>query len=481
MKNITELTLAELSEKFQSGELTSREITEAFIKNIEEKDKEINAFVTTTFDLAREMADASDSRYQNKSLKSPLDGMPIALKDNICTNGILTTASSNILKNFVPPYDAVVWERLKNAGMVLLGKTNLDEFTMGGSTETSAFGYVRNPHDHSRVAGGSSGGSAAVIAAEMAPASIGTDTGGSIRQPASFCGITGIKVSYGRVPRTGCMAFASSLDSVGCFGTTAKDCAMILQVIAGHDDSDSTTPEIEVPDYSSKIQKNISGMKIGIPKEYFASDGIEPEVLQTLNSTKEILKDLGVELIDISLPHTKYAVPIYYIVAPAEASANLARFDGIRFCNTPQDANNLQEIYEETRTQGFGDEVKRRIIIGTYVLSAGYSDAFYHKAQKVRTLVKNDFTQAFEQVDAILAPADPDVAFKAGDGYSDPLKMYLEDIFVAPASISGICGLSVPMGKNKENMPIGAQLLGPAFKEERILQIAHQIQKSINS
>ncbi len=477
--NITSLTLSELSQKFQNGELTSREITEAFIKNIEEKDGEINAFVTTTFDLAREMADASDSRYKNNTLASPLDGMPIAIKDNICTKGIKTTASSNILKNFVPPYDAIVWERLKNAGMVLLGKTNLDEFTMGGSTETSAYGYVRNPHDHSRVAGGSSGGSAAAIAAKFTPAALGTDTGGSIRQPASFCGITGIKVSYGRVPRTGCMAFASSLDSVGCFGATAEDCAMLLQVMAGHDDSDSTTPDIEIPDYKTKIQKNISGMKIGIPKEYFQADGIAPEVLQTLNSTKEILKDLGVELVEISLPHTKYAVPIYYIIAPAEASANLARFDGIRFCNAPTDGKNLEEIYEKTRTNGFGNEVKRRIIIGTYVLSAGYSDAFYHKAQKVRTLVKKDFEEAFKNVDAILTPADPDVAFKAGGGYSDPLKMYLEDIFVAPASISGICGLSIPIGKNKENLPIGAQLLGPAFKEERILQIAHQIQEKI--
>lgn len=476
--DITTLSLAQLSEKFQNKELSSREITEAFIKNIEENDGEINAFVTTTFDLAREMANASDSRRESGELLSPLDGMPFSLKDIVCTKGIKTTASSNMLKDFVPPYDAEVWTRLKNAGVVLLGKTNTDEFTMGGSTETSAFGYTRNPHDHSRVAGGSSGGSAAAVAANFCAGSIGTDTGGSIRQPASFCGVTGIKVSYGRVPRTGCISFASSLDSIGTFGKTAEDCAMILEVIAGNSEKDSTTPKIEVPTYSTEVNHRLSGMKIGIPKEYFEADGLDPEVASIMDSTKEILKGMGVELIDISLPHTKYAVPIYYIVAPCEASANLARFDGIRF-GPKTDAKNLEDIYLKARSDGFGDEVKRRILIGTYALSAGYYDAFYRKAQKVRTLVKQDFEQAFEEVDAILTPADPHVAFKAGEGYSDPLKMYLCDIFAAPASLSGICGISTPIGKNKENMPIGAQFLGPAFKEERILQIAHQIEESI--
>ncbi|MDH3324291.1 MAG: aspartyl/glutamyl-tRNA amidotransferase subunit A, partial [Candidatus Peregrinibacteria bacterium] len=364
------------------------------------------------------------------------------------------------------------------AGVVLLGKTNTDEFTMGGSTETSAFGYTKNPHDHSRVAGGSSGGSAAAVAADFCPAAIGTDTGGSIRQPASFCGVTGIKVSYGRVPRWGCLSFASSLDSVGTLGKTAEDCAMMLQVIAGHDDRDSTTPDIAVPNYLTEIKRSISGMRIGIPKEYFEAPGIDHEVIDSINSTKEILKELGCELVDISLPHTKYAVPVYYIVAPSEASANLARFDGIRFCDA-KEGKDLEEIYTETRSAGFGDEVKRRIIIGTYALSAGYYDAFYRKAQKVRTLIKKDFEDSFQEVDAILAPSDPSVAFKAGDGYSDPLKMYLEDIFVAPASVSGICGMSVPVGKNKDGMPIGAQLLCPAFKEERVLRIAHQIQEYI--
>ncbi|MCK5460429.1 Asp-tRNA(Asn)/Glu-tRNA(Gln) amidotransferase subunit GatA [Candidatus Gracilibacteria bacterium] len=476
--NITELSLTELSQKFKEGKLTSREITEAFIKNIEAQNDKLNAMVTTTFDLAREMADAADSRCENDKLLSPLDGMPFTLKDNICTKGIRTTASSRMLEDFVPPYDAEVWQKLKAAGVVLLGKTNLDEFTMGGSTETSAWGYTRNPHDLSRVAGGSSGGSAAAIAANFCAGTIGTDTGGSIRQPAAFCGITGIKVSYGRVSRYGCMSFASSLDSVGILAKTAEDCAIILQVIAGHDEKDSTTPDKEVPNYSANLPKSLNGMRIGIPKEYFKEEGMDSDVLSVMNSTKEILKKMGVELVDISLPHTKYAVPIYYIVAPCEASANLARFDGIRF-GPKIDGKTLDEIYTKARSYGFGDEVKRRILIGTYALSAGYYNAFYRKAQKVRTLVKQDFENAFEEVDAILTPADPSVAFKAGDGYSNPLKMYLEDIFVAPASISGICGISTPIGKNKENLPIGAQILCPAFKETLALQIANQIEKEI--
>ncbi len=478
--DITKLPLSKLAELFRNREYSSREITDAFIKNIEEKDSEINSFVTTTFDLAREMADAADARLKNDDLLSPLDGMPITLKDIVQTKGIKTTACSNILKNYVPPMDAVVWERLKASGAVLLGKTNTDEFTMGGSTETSNIGYARNPHDTSRVAGGSSGGAAASVAADFCPAAIGTDTGGSIRQPASFCGITGIKVSYGRVPRAGCMSFASSLDSVGTFGKSAEDCAMMLQVIAGHDKRDLTTPEIDVPDYVNEIKKSISGLRIGIPKEYFQAEGMDADVINAMDSAKAIFEDLGCTLVDISLPHTKHAVPVYYIVAPSEASANLARFDGIRFCDVPEGAKDLQEIYTKTRSAGFGDEVKRRIMIGTYALSAGYYDAFYRKAQKVRTLIKQDFEKAYEEVDVILTPSDPSVAFKAGGGYSDPLKMYLEDIFVAPASVSGICGISVPVGFNKDKMPIGAQIIGPAFGEEIILRAAHQFQQAIS-
>jgi len=478
MKNITSLTLTQLSNALTDGSLTSREITEAFIKNIEAKDGEINAFVTTTFDLAREMSDASDSRRKLGKPLSPLDGIPMNLKDVVSTKEVRTTASSKILENYTSPFDATVWQKLKDAGVVLLGKTNTDEFTMGGSTENSAFGVTKNPHDLTKVSGGSSGGPAASIAADFSAGTIGTDTGGSIRQPGHFCGITGLKVSYGRVSRWGTLPMASSLDTIGPMAKTAEDCALILQVIAGVDEKDSTTCPIEVPDYLSHLKKDISGLKIGIPKEYII-DGIDPEVLNTFNATKVILEDLGAEIIDISLPHTKYAVPTYYIVAPSEISANMSRYDGIRFCSVPEESNDLESIYENTRTQGLGDEVKRRILIGTYALSAGYYDAFYRKAQKVRTLIKQDFENAFEEVDAIITPVAPSPAFEIGKNTSDPLQMYLEDIFTIPASLAGICGISTPVGKSKDGLPIGTQLLGPAFKEERILNIAHQMQKSM--
>lgn len=475
--NITELTLTELSQKFQDGELTSREITEAFIKNIETRDEEINAFVTTTFDLAREMANAADSRRENGKLLSPLDGMPMDLKDVISTQEVRTTACSKILENYKSPFDATVWQKLKDAGVVLLGKSNTDEFTMGASSESSAFGVTKNPHDTSRVAGGSSGGPAACIGANFSAGSIGTDTGGSIRQPASFCGATGLKVSYGRVSRWGTIPMASSLDSIGPLAKTAEDCAMILQIIAGQDPKDATTSPTIPVDYKEYLKKKISGMKIGVPKEYFL-DGIDDAVTQTLNSTKAILAELGAKIVDISLPHTKYAVPTYYIIAPSEISANMSRFDGIRF-GEGFPGKDLDEIYTETREQGLGDEVKRRILIGAYALSAGYYDAFYRKAQKVRTLIKADFDKAFESVDAIIAPVSPTPAFPIGQNSSDPLKMYLEDIFTIPANLAGICGVSTPIGKSKDGLPIGVQILGPAFKEERVLQIAHQMQKSI--
>ncbi len=474
--NLTTKTLAELSDLFQSGKVSSREITEAFLEEIKSKDNQINSFVTITEDLAKEMADASDSRRGNNTLLSPLDGIPISLKDVVCTKGIKTTAGSNILKNFVPPYDATVWKRLKDAGAVLIGKTNTDEFTMGSSTETSNIGVTKNPQDLTRVSGGSSGGSTASIAANFCAGTLGTDTGGSIRQPAHFCGVTGLKVSYGRVSRFGTIPMASSLDTVGPIAKTAEDCAMILSVIAGVDPKDSTTVDKEVPDYRGEIKKDISELKIGLPKEYFI-DGIDADILESIEATKEILKELGVKLVEISLPHTEYALPTYYIVAPSEISANLARFDGIRF-GEGEAGKDLDEIYNKTRNKGFGDEVKRRILIGTYCLSAGYYDAFYRKAQKVRTLIKNDFTKAFEEVDAILTPVAPSTAFKIGS-ISDPIRMYLQDIFTIPSSLAGICGISVPVGTSEENLPIGVQILGPAFKEEVILRIAHQIERNI--
>ncbi len=473
--DLTNQTLATLSTLLKEGKTTSSEITEAFIAQIEAQEKDVNAFVTTTFDEARAMAKEADERYKKNAPLSPLDGIPITLKDVVCTNGIKTTASSNILKDFLPPYDATVWTLLKEAGTVLLGKVNTDEFTMGASTETSAFGVTKNPRDLERVSGGSSGGSAAAIAANMCAGTIGTDTGGSIRQPAHFCGITGLKVSYGRVSRWGTIPMASSLDTVGPLAKTAEDCALILQTIAGHDPKDATTPEKSVPNYLEEIKKDLKGLKVGIPQEYY-SNAIDPEVIQILEEAKKQLQSMGAELKDISLPHTKYAVPTYYIIAPSEISANMARFDGIRY-GSGKKAGSLEEIYTQTREAGLGDEVKRRILIGTYALSAGYYDAFYRKAQKVRTLIKQDFDNAFaNEVDIIFTPVSPGPAFKIGENTTDPLKMYLEDILTIPASLAGICGLSVPVGQTKSDLPVGAQIFGPAFKEERVLRVGHQMQ-----
>jgi len=476
---ITTKTLAELSRLFREGKLSSREITEAFLAEIAKKEKKIHAFVTVTDDLAREMADAADARRKNKTLLSPLDGMPIALKDVVCTKGIKTTASSNILKNFIPPYDGEVWRRLLDAGVVLIGKTNTDEFTMGSSTETSAFGVTHNPHDLTRSPGGSSGGSAAAVAANFCAGAIGTDTGGSIRQPAHFCGVTGLKVSYGRVSRWGTMPMASSLDTIGPLAKTPEDCAMILQVIAGRDVHDSTTTDAPVPDYIGELEKSVSGMTIGIPKEYFI-EGIDPDVLETMNSMKAVLEDLGATIKEVSLPHTEYGVPVYYIIAPSEISANMARYDGLRFGEGLQ-GKTIEEIYGASRHEGLGDEVKRRILIGTYVLSAGYYDAYYRKAQKVRTLIKQDFDNVFEHVDALLTPPSPTPAFKIGSK-SSPLQMYLEDIFTIPGNLAGICGVVVPAGESKkEKLPIGVQIFGPAFKEENILCIAHHLYQAIQT
>jgi len=475
--NITELTLKELSKKFQNKALTSTAITEAFIKNIESQDSAINAFVTTTFDEARQMAKVADERQKTGKFLSPIDGMPIGLKDVVCTKNIRTTASSNILKDFIPPYDATVWAKLKAAGAVLLGKLNTDEFTMGGSTETSAFGVTKNPRDLSRVAGGSSGGSAAAIAANMCTATIGTDTGGSIRQPASFCGVTGLKVSYGRVSRYGTIPMASSLDTIGALAKTTEDCAIVLNIIAGKDELDSTTPPTSVPDYTSTLNEEIKNLTIGIPKEYF-SDEIDQEVQNAVKQTQQVLETQGCKIKKISLKHTKYAVPAYYIIAPSEISANMSRFDGIRFGSGKQ-ADNLEDIYTETREEGFGDEVKRRILIGTYALSAGYYDAFYKKAQKVRTLIKQDFKEAFNNVDAIICPVAPTPAFKIGQNTSNPLKMYLEDILTIPASLAGICGISIPTGNSHENLPIGTQILAPPFQEAKLLNIAHKIEQKL--
>jgi aspartyl-tRNA(Asn)/glutamyl-tRNA(Gln) amidotransferase subunit A len=474
--NLTCKTLAELSELFQSGKVRSREIIEAFITEIEAREKDIHAFVTTTFDTAREMADEADARYKNGALLSPLDGMPIVLKDVICTTECKTTACSNILKEFQSPYDATVWKKLKEAGAVLLGKTNTDEFTMGASTQTSAFGVTKNPYNLEYVAGGSSGGSAAAIAANFCAGALGTETNGSIRHPSHFCGVTGLKVSYGRVSRWGTMPMASSLDVVGPMAKTAKDCAMILQVIAGHDEKDSTTPNVEVPEYVPYLEDSIRGMKIGVPRSFF-ENGIDPDVAQVMGTAEAQIRDLGAEIIDIDLPHAKYAVAAYYIIAPGEISSNQARYDGIRYgeCASKE---NLEKNYTETRFEGFGDEVKRRILIGTFVLSAGYSDQYYRQAQRVRTLIRQDFDEAWKDVDAILSPVSPTPAFKVGGNLDDPLKMYLEDMFLAPSCLAGQCGISIPVGTSDTGLPIGIQIICPEMQEARVLKIAHQMQKN---
>ncbi|PID70345.1 Asp-tRNA(Asn)/Glu-tRNA(Gln) amidotransferase GatCAB subunit A [bacterium DOLZORAL124_38_8] len=474
MTKLCTLSLAKLIEKFRSGEVSSREITESFIEQIQSEDGNINAFVTTTFDLAREMADAADARRENGELLSKIDGMPIALKDVVCTAGIKTTASSNMLKNFVPPYDATVWKKLKESGVVLLGKNNTDEFTMGVSTETSAFGVTKNPHNLAYVSGGSSGGSAAAVAANMATMSVGTDTGGSIRVPAHFCGVTGLKVSYGRVSRFGTIPMASSLDTIGPIAKTPEDCAILMEIMAGKDVKDSTSSHSESLDFTSNLKNSVAGMKIGVPKEYFEGEGLDENVKQVLQAAKVLLEDLGAELVEVSLPHTKYGVAAYYILAPSEISANMARFDGIRFgAGVPKE--DLQDLYETTRENGFGAEVKRRIILGTFALSAGYADQFYKKAQKVRTLIKQDFEDAFKKVDVLLAPVSPATAFKIGEQNDDPVKMYLEDMFTVPSSLAGVCGISVPFGMASTGLPVGVQFIGPNLGEDKVLQVAHNL------
>lgn len=482
MDNLHRKPLAQLAHLFRAGEVSSREITDAFIAQIELQDKKINAFVTTTFDEAREMADAADARRKNDTLASSIDGMPIALKDVICTRECKTTASSNMLKHFQSPYDATVWSKLKKAGAVLLGKTNTDEFTMGSSTQTSAFGTTKNPHDLKRVAGGSSGGSAAAVAAGMCAGALGTDTNGSIRHPAHFCGVTGLKVSYGRVSRWGVMPMASSLDTIGPLAQTAEDCALLLEQMAGADPKDSTTPPENVPTYSEKLEQSLGNLKVGVPRKFLDTfaEKIDPEVSRILESAEAQLRSLGAKIVDIDLPHAQYAVPAYYIIAPGEISANMARYDGLRF-GEGKKGKDLQDMYHKTRHDGFGDEVKRRILIGTYVLSAGYSDQFYRQAQKVRTLIRQDFDSAWEDVDAILSPVSPTPAFKIGENLEDPVKMYLEDFFLSPSSLAGICGISVPSGKSKTGLPIGMQIVGPAFEEARILRIAHQMQQQSSS
>lgn len=470
------LTIHELHDHLIRKEASATETVTAYLQRIERIDPLLNSFVTSMGQEALREAQLYDNGRKNLD-SSPLAGVPLGIKDVICTKGFRTTCASRILENFVPPYDATVTERLHKAGAILLGKTNMDEFAMGSSSENSAFFPTHNPWDTERVPGGSSGGSAAAVAADLCAGSLGSDTGGSIRQPASFCGVIGLKPTYGRVSRFGLVAFASSLDQIGPFAKDVEDAAILLQAIAGHDPRDSTSVDQSVPDYRQAMKGSIKGLRLGIPREYFI-DGIEPDVAAAVQQAITTLKELGAEMVEISLPHTEYGVAAYYIIAPAEASSNLARFDGVKYGLRVPDSKDLMTMYCQTRSRGFGMEVKRRIMLGTYVLSAGYYDAYYRKASQVRTLIRQDFLQAFEQCDAIVTPVAPNPPFKIGEKTDDPLQMYLSDVFTLPASLAGIPGISIPCGFSAGNLPVGLQILGPHFREDLILRVAHQFEQA---
>lgn len=472
--DIISLTLTELREALRRGETTSVAATQAMLDRIVALDNSLLSYLTITEEMALEQATAADQR-RAAGEDTPLLGVPIALKDIICLSGAPTTAGSKILEGFNPPYNAFVVDRLLEAGAVILGKTNTDEFAMGSSTENSAYVTTRNPWDIERVPGGSSGGSAAAVAAGLAYGALGTDTGGSVRQPASFCGVVGIRPTYGRVSRWGVVAFASSLDQVGSFGRTAADVAAQLSVIAGHDPRDSTSLNIPVPDYEAALTGDIRGLRIGVPREYFV-EGIEPDVEAAVRVAIDDLAALGAEIVEISLPHTQYGLPVYYLIASAEASANLARYDGTRFGPRAKGADMIDTV-RQTRAL-FGPEVKRRIMLGTYALSAGYYDEYYGRALKVRTLIKEDFRRVFESVDVIAAPTSPATAFRVGERIDDPLNMYLADIFTLPLNLSASCGLSVPCGLDRQGLPIGLQLIGDTLQEARILNVAHTYEQA---
>jgi aspartyl-tRNA(Asn)/glutamyl-tRNA(Gln) amidotransferase subunit A len=502
----TQFTIENVREAICERRTTAAALTTEFYARIKKEDAEIGAFLTLSEDRARAQAERIDKMAAEGKPLPPLAGVPIAIKDVMLTRGVRTTAGSKILENFVPPYDCTAVARLEAAGAVVLGKLNCDEFAMGSSTENSAYHPVRNPRDKTRVPGGSSGGSAAAVAAGMAVATLGSDTGGSIRQPASFCGVVGLKPTYGRVSRYGLIAFASSLDHIGPFANTVKDAALMLRTIAGRDPMDSTSAEVPVPDYVAELEKPISEgpswcgagapsassgqalarekhaasgepIRIGVAKEYFGS-GLDAEVRAAVEAAIQKLAALGCEIVPVSLPHTEYAIPAYYIVATAEASANLARFDGVRYGFRARGAKTLAEMYRQTRDGGFGMEVKRRIMLGTYALSAGYYDAYYLKAQKVRTLLTRDFDEAFKKVDVIAAPTAPTPAFKLGEKVDDPLAMYLADIYTVTANLAGIPGISVPCGENREGLPIGLQIFGRHFDEATVLRVAHAYERA---
>jgi aspartyl-tRNA(Asn)/glutamyl-tRNA(Gln) amidotransferase subunit A len=472
---LNRMTIAEARDGLARREFSALELTRACLEQIKLVDPKINAFITVCAREALEQAAAADRRLAAGDAPA-LCGIPLAIKDIYATRGVRTTCASKMLENFVPPFDATVIARLREAGAVFIGKANMDEFAMGSSTENSAFGVTRNPHNVERVPGGSSGGSAAAVAADECLGALGTDTGGSIRLPAAFCGVAGIKPTYSRVSRYGVIAYASSLDQVGPFAKTVRDAAILLRTLAGHDPHDSTCSARPVPDYESALTGDVRGMRIGVPKEYFVA-GMEPQVETAIRDALASYERLGAKLVEISLPHTEYAIAAYYIVATAEASANLARYDGIRY-GLRVDADNTGELYNRTRAAGFGAEVKRRIMLGTFVLSAGYYDAYYLKGQKVRTLIRGDFDRAFERCDVIATPVAPTTAFKIGEKMADPLQMYLSDIFTISVNLAGLPGLSIPCGFDRDGLPIGLQLIGEPFAEETILRAGDAFERT---
>ncbi len=464
------LTIHKLHQLLSTGEVTSQEVTQSVLERIESVDKKVNAYITITGDLALEQSKQADKLIREGSC-SPLTGIPLAVKDILCIRGIKTTCGSKILENFIAPYDATVIHRLREQGAVFVGRTNMDEFAMGSSTETSYFGPTRNPWNTERIPGGSSGGSAAAVAADECIGALGTDTGGSIRQPAACCGRVGLKPTYGRVSRYGLIAFASSLDQVGPMTKDVRDAAIVMNEICGYDQRDSTSVNVPVPDYTKVLGREVAGMSVGIPKEYFG-EGLDKEVEEAVRKAIKVLTELKMEIKEVSLPHTHYAVAVYYLIAPAEASSNLARYDGVKYGYRTDEETGLLEMYKRTRSEGFGMEVKRRIMLGTYALSAGYYDAYYKKASQVRTLIRSDFEKAFKLCDVIVTPTYPTSAFKIGEKVNDPLTMYLSDIFTIPANLAGIPGISLPCGSTSEGLPIGLQILSDSFQEERLLQVA---------
>jgi len=473
------LTIREASDLIRKGKISSVELTKSVLGRIEEVDSRLNSYITVLGDQALKSAEEADKKIASGNYQSVLHGIPISIKDIFVMKDVRTTCGSRILEDFVSPYDSTVTKKLQNAGAIILGKTNMDEFAMGSSTEASYFGPTKNPWDLERVPGGSSGGSASAVAASLCYASVGTDTGGSIRLPAALCGIVGIKPTYGRVSRFGMIAFASSLDQGGPITRTVEDAAIMLNVITGNDRRDSTSVNIPVADYTKCLVGEIRGLRVGIPKEYFI-EGMDPEVEKSVRRAIALVEDLGGVVEEVSLPHTEYAVSTYYIIAPCEASSNLARYDGVRYGYRGKEAGSLIDMYMKTRADGFGDEVKRRIMIGTYGLSAGYYDAYYLKAQRVRTLIKRDFEGVFKKVDVVITPTSPEPAFKIGEKTDDPLKMYLLDIYTIPCNLAGLPGISIPCGFTSNNLPIGLQILGKPFDEETILRVAYAYEQHTN-